>query len=157
MRAKSLVVMVLSVVLSACASAPKKATSANSADNTIVGSYDFVSVDLSICGRVGTIPVGGEARFDKNGRVFFDMILGEERGKESGYFSVDNDVITVKMSGGKARGNFLFDQRDDGVYLVISFKQSPEEIEEMKKYPQYYSKEYIEKSEKGFEWIFRRK
>lgn len=157
MRLFSLIALVLAGAVSACASAPKKVASASSANNIIVGSYDFVSVDLSICGRVGTVPVEGEARFDKNGRVIFDLILGEEKGRESGYFFVDNTIITIKMSYGEARGDFTFEQRKDDIYLVISFKHSLEEIEEMKKYPQHYSREYVEKSEKGFEWVFRRK
>lgn len=161
MRFFSLIVLILVSFVSACASGntAKEPAIVAPVTSSIEGIYEFVSVDLSICSRVGTFPVAGEAVFsdDSVALDFLDPILGEKRIVETGSFVVINYDITLKIFGDFLKGKFRVEQRTGGTYLMITFWPSPEEMLNMERYPDQYSAEYREKAKKGFDWIFRKK
>ncbi len=141
--------------------------------------FDIVSMDTSICGKVGTLPgEGGEmeilgAKRDKKAAIVFylprmDNVKIKVRLESEIWFS-DNEHFAFKFLDYPVIGTVKWEKRSDGEYLVMnipsdeySIKEAEETLERYKTYNQgvmavRQQEEKVEFLKKGFDWVFKKK
>ncbi len=151
MRFLNLAILILAVTLPACASSnsAKKPTITTQTTPSIEGQYEFVSVDLSICGKTGTLPVRGIASFRNGGLKFdfIDPILGEERIQTEGAFLFfNNGMIVLNVFDTVLKGQVDFYSVSGGNYMRITILDADDE-----------SKNRVDGDNNLPQWVFRRK
>ena len=92
----------------------------------IEGQYEFVSLDMSVLGKVNTQPVQkGEANFDPVSKFrakHLDPILKKEVINLDGEFIVRGNKIELNLPQARLNGNFNFSQRRSETRLHITWK-----------------------------------
>lgn len=142
--------------------------------------FDIVSMDASICGIYGTLPIQGEIEIYTKGFITsITFVILDPTGKENLYSKsellVQDLRVAFKFIDFPLVGTMRQEDRTDGQYLIFNIPTDPETIkyEEMElelyklnkiTYPDYNYKSLTEKQEKkvenlkkGFDWVFKKK
>lgn len=173
---RNLLIVLIAVLSSACASANKVLPVLTLPTHKLVGTYDIVSADLMVLGQLGTWSfVGAWAVFDSDyyKMKYPSLVTGEDI-LDMGPLSVnDNKVTLFSRDGqrGRVQGTFRIENRSEGVYLVINFSTTSEdmtyeekELNRLKSFTEFdvssqvkYQEEKIAKLKTGFDWVFKRR
>lgn len=144
--------------------------------HVVLEKYDVVSMDTSICGKFGTMPMKGSEmrlygnRHTKDTLIAFNLLGldGKQRVRVQSPFMSSNGWVAFKIFGEPMIGSIRDEHRKDGDYLIMNFPTDPEDIraeerelalaqDAQEDLRMKDSEERLAQMRKGYDWVFRKK